>query len=155
VWSSGQANPAAWGDTITKIKEGLLFAFDSAVSLREDDVKRSESQRQMPGWNFCTFFILKARRTVSCTIFDNTYALRFWRPVGEPRYLLRRCKPFRRYLTTIWRTRSVILPSPSREESILVRHTHLSDSQRRLSCPPFCRQEAIQRPYPRQHHFCV
>ncbi|KAK6968963.1 hypothetical protein R3P38DRAFT_2815083 [Favolaschia claudopus] len=26
---------------------------------REDEVKRSESQRQMPGWNFCTFFTLK------------------------------------------------------------------------------------------------
>jgi hypothetical protein len=53
-------NPAAWVDVVAKIKEGLLFSFDSAVSLREEEVRRSESQRQMPGWNFCTFFILKA-----------------------------------------------------------------------------------------------
>lgn len=41
------------------MKEGILTAFDSVVSQREEEVKRSEGQRQMPGWNFCTFFILK------------------------------------------------------------------------------------------------
>lgn len=41
------------------MKEGILTAFDSVVSQREEEVKRSEGQRQMPGWNFCTYFILK------------------------------------------------------------------------------------------------
>ena len=36
-----------------------MAAFDSAVMQRSEEVKRSENQRQMPGWNFCTFFILK------------------------------------------------------------------------------------------------
>jgi hypothetical protein len=62
AWSSGPNNASNWGDVITKFKDGLLSAFDSAISQREDEVKRSESQRAMPGWNFCTFFILKARR---------------------------------------------------------------------------------------------
>jgi hypothetical protein len=44
---------------VNKIKEGILFSFDAAVGQREDEVRRSENQRQMPGWNFCTFFILK------------------------------------------------------------------------------------------------
>ncbi|ETW85992.1 hypothetical protein HETIRDRAFT_309755 [Heterobasidion irregulare TC 32-1] len=58
-WTTGQDNPAAWADLISKIKEGILSAFDSAVAQRSEDVKRSDSQRGMPGWNFCTFFILK------------------------------------------------------------------------------------------------
>lgn len=48
-----------WADLTTKIKEGVLSAFDSALAQREEEVRRSEGQRQMPGWNFCTFFILK------------------------------------------------------------------------------------------------
>ncbi|KAJ7470648.1 trafficking protein particle complex subunit 10 [Mycena latifolia] len=59
AWTSGYDNPAAWAEFVNKLKDGLLSSFDLAVSQREDDVKRSESQRQMPGWNFCTFFILK------------------------------------------------------------------------------------------------
>ncbi|KAJ7582878.1 trafficking protein particle complex subunit 10 [Mycena floridula] len=58
-WASGNINPTAWGEFVNKLKDGILAAFDSAVVLREEEVKRSESQRQLPGWNFCTFFILK------------------------------------------------------------------------------------------------
>ncbi|KAJ6455695.1 trafficking protein particle complex subunit 10 [Mycena sanguinolenta] len=59
AWTSGNANPVVWADFLNKLKDGLLNSFDLAVSQREEEVKRSESQRQMPGWNFCTFFILK------------------------------------------------------------------------------------------------
>jgi len=52
----------AWAELLSKVKDGLLSAFDAAVSQREDEVRRSESQRSMPGWNFCTFFILKVRQ---------------------------------------------------------------------------------------------
>ncbi|THH18490.1 hypothetical protein EW146_g2511 [Bondarzewia mesenterica] len=59
AWTTGQDNPAAWADLISKIKDGVLSAFDWAVAQRVEEVKRSESQKLMPGWNFCTFFILK------------------------------------------------------------------------------------------------
>ncbi|GJE95190.1 trafficking protein particle complex subunit 10 [Phanerochaete sordida] len=59
VWSPEYDNPTAWAELISKIKEGILSAFDAAISIREDEVRRSEGQRQMPGWNFCTYFILK------------------------------------------------------------------------------------------------
>ncbi|KAH7915010.1 trafficking protein particle complex subunit 10 [Hygrophoropsis aurantiaca] len=59
AWSPGEHNPAIWADLLNKFKDGLLSALDSTVSQREEEVKRSEGQRQMPGWNFCTFFILK------------------------------------------------------------------------------------------------
>jgi trafficking protein particle complex subunit 10 len=61
AWSSVMDTPAVWAETLSKIKDGILASFDSAVSQREEDIKRSESQRAMPGWNFCTFFILKVR----------------------------------------------------------------------------------------------
>ncbi|KAG1756516.1 trafficking protein particle complex subunit 10 [Suillus paluster] len=59
-WTAGDFSPVIWADLVNKIKDGLLFALDSSVSQREEEVRRSESQRHMPGWNFCTFFILKA-----------------------------------------------------------------------------------------------
>ncbi|EKM55480.1 uncharacterized protein PHACADRAFT_143869 [Phanerochaete carnosa HHB-10118-sp] len=59
IWSPGYDNPAAWAELINKVKEGILSAFDSAITQREEEVRRSEGQRQMPGWNFCTYFILK------------------------------------------------------------------------------------------------
>jgi hypothetical protein len=62
AWPVARDNPAAWAELLSKVKDGLLSAFDAAVSQREDEVRRSESQQSMPGWNFCTFFILKVRR---------------------------------------------------------------------------------------------
>ncbi|KAI0288169.1 trafficking protein particle complex subunit 10 [Russula brevipes] len=59
AWPVAKDNPAAWAELLSKIKDGLLSAFDTSVSQRDDEVKRSESQQSMPGWNFCTFFILK------------------------------------------------------------------------------------------------
>jgi hypothetical protein len=61
AWPIAKDNPAAWAELLSKVKDGLLSAFDGAVSQREDEVKRSESQQSMPGWNFCTFFILKVQ----------------------------------------------------------------------------------------------
>ena len=58
---TGNENPQAWAEFINKVKEGIVNAFDSAVTQRQEEVTRSESQQLMPGWNFCTFFILKVR----------------------------------------------------------------------------------------------
>jgi trafficking protein particle complex subunit 10 len=65
VWALDNDNPTAWAELISKLKDGLLAAFDAAVTQREDEVRRSEGQRQMPGWNFCTYFILKVGSMVS------------------------------------------------------------------------------------------
>ncbi|KAF5391403.1 hypothetical protein D9757_001971 [Collybiopsis confluens] len=61
IWSGGTNNPATWAEVLNKLRDGVLSAFEAAVVQREDEVRRSEGQRQMPGWNFCTFFILKVR----------------------------------------------------------------------------------------------
>ncbi|KAF9168897.1 hypothetical protein BGX20_011082 [Mortierella sp. AD010] len=48
-----------WADFTEKTKEGILTSFDQNVMTFEEDIRRLDSQRQMPGWNYCTFFILK------------------------------------------------------------------------------------------------
>ncbi|KAG0228740.1 hypothetical protein BGW41_003351 [Actinomortierella wolfii] len=48
-----------WADFKAKVKEGILTSFDQNVMSFEEDIRRLDSQRQMPGWNYCTFFILK------------------------------------------------------------------------------------------------
>lgn len=49
----------AWADLITKFKTLILNSFDQRVTQYEYDIKEKDGQRSLPGWNFCTFFILK------------------------------------------------------------------------------------------------
>ena len=46
-------------DFIEKVKNGILASLDLRVAQYEEDIKEKDSQRSLPGWNFCTFFILK------------------------------------------------------------------------------------------------
>ncbi|KAG0027108.1 hypothetical protein BGZ82_009144 [Podila clonocystis] len=48
-----------WADFTAKMKDGIITSFDQNVMTFEEDIRRLDSQRQMPGWNYCTFFILK------------------------------------------------------------------------------------------------
>lgn len=50
---------AAWQDLIAKFKDLILTSFDLRVTRYEEDLKEKDGQRRLPGWNFCTFFILK------------------------------------------------------------------------------------------------
>jgi len=56
---SEQESRAAWDDLLTKFRSLILSSFDSRVSQYEEDIKERDGQRSLPGWNFCTFFILK------------------------------------------------------------------------------------------------
>ncbi|KAF9882827.1 hypothetical protein FE257_005100, partial [Aspergillus nanangensis] len=46
-------------DFVDKMKNAILASFDLRVAQYEEDIKEKDSQRSLPGWNFCTFFILK------------------------------------------------------------------------------------------------
>ena len=48
-----------WQDLIEKLKVSILSSFDRRVRQYEADIRERDSQRNLPGWNFCTFFILK------------------------------------------------------------------------------------------------
>ncbi|KAE8154414.1 trafficking protein particle complex subunit 10 [Aspergillus avenaceus] len=61
-------------DLIEKVKNGILASFDLRVAQYEEDIKEKDSQRSLPGWNFCTFFILKeglARGFENVGLFDD------------------------------------------------------------------------------------
>ncbi|KAI0536645.1 trafficking protein particle complex subunit 10 [Xylaria digitata] len=49
----------AWSDLIAKFRSLILSSFDMRVTQYEEDIKEKDAQRSLPGWNFCTFFILK------------------------------------------------------------------------------------------------
>lgn len=48
-----------WEDLIAKMKSLILASFDLRVNQYEEDIREKELQRNLPGWNFNTFFILK------------------------------------------------------------------------------------------------
>jgi hypothetical protein len=56
---TAQDTENAWGDLIVKFKSLILSSFDLRVGQYEEDIKERDAQRSLPGWNFCTFFILK------------------------------------------------------------------------------------------------
>ncbi|KAJ5082629.1 hypothetical protein N7532_011672 [Penicillium argentinense] len=61
-------------DLIDKMKNGILASFDLRVAQYEEDIKEKDAQRSLPGWNFCTFFILKeglARGFENVGLFDD------------------------------------------------------------------------------------
>ena len=43
------------------MKEGIISRFDTNITLYEEDVRKADSQRILPGWNFCSFFTQKVR----------------------------------------------------------------------------------------------
>ena len=56
---SEQHSVHAWDDLVSKWKTLILRSFDLRVRQYEEDIKQKVSQRNLPGWNFCTFFVLK------------------------------------------------------------------------------------------------
>ena len=56
---SQQENDNAWADLVSKFKVLILSSFDMRVSQYEEDIREKDAQRTLPGWNFCTFFMLK------------------------------------------------------------------------------------------------
>lgn len=46
---------------MSKLKESIITTFDLNVVTYEEDVRKIDSQRSLPGWNFCMFFVQKVR----------------------------------------------------------------------------------------------
>lgn len=54
-----QEHEASWADLLAKMKKLILDSFDMRVTQYEEDIREKDGQRALPGWNFCTFFVLK------------------------------------------------------------------------------------------------
>ncbi|KAI8923790.1 hypothetical protein BC831DRAFT_469279 [Entophlyctis helioformis] len=48
-----------WNDLFDRVKEGFVSAITQQVAQQEEDTRRLEQQRLMPGWNYCQYFLLK------------------------------------------------------------------------------------------------
>ncbi|KAH6578982.1 hypothetical protein BASA61_010562 [Batrachochytrium salamandrivorans] len=57
--NSESKDAEVWIDFIDRIKDGLMSSMAQQVAQYEDDTRRLEQQRMMPGWNYCQYFILK------------------------------------------------------------------------------------------------
>jgi len=61
-------------DLVERLKVTILASFDLRVRQYEEDIREKDSQRNLPGWNFNTFFILKeglARGFENVGLFDD------------------------------------------------------------------------------------
>ena len=58
---AGEDGQEGFAELTDKIRESVLATFDANVAQYEEDVRKVGSQRQLPGWNFCTFFVQKVR----------------------------------------------------------------------------------------------
>jgi len=54
-----QERADSWRDIVVKLKTLILSSFDLRVREYEEDIRERDAQRTLPGWNFCTFFVLK------------------------------------------------------------------------------------------------
>ena len=66
-----------WDDVVSRLKTLILSSFNLRVSQYEEDIREKDLQRNLPGWNFCTFFVLKeglARGFESVGLVDDALA---------------------------------------------------------------------------------
>ncbi|KAJ3405820.1 hypothetical protein HDU80_000724 [Chytriomyces hyalinus] len=52
-------DPTIWNDFFAKLRELILSSFNAKLAVYEEDIRRLDSQRLLPGWNYCQFFIMK------------------------------------------------------------------------------------------------
>ncbi|KAJ3011981.1 UNVERIFIED_CONTAM: Trafficking protein particle complex subunit 10 [Siphonaria sp. JEL0065] len=48
-----------WTDFFIKLRELILSSFNGKLLQYDEDTRRLDAQRLLPGWNYCQFFILK------------------------------------------------------------------------------------------------
>ncbi|PVU90682.1 hypothetical protein BB561_004770 [Smittium simulii] len=49
----------SWTEIVARIKELIISSFESKTTSLMMDINRMNSMRRMPGWNYCSYFILK------------------------------------------------------------------------------------------------
>ncbi|TPX60036.1 hypothetical protein PhCBS80983_g02047 [Powellomyces hirtus] len=49
----------AWTDFQNHLKEGIISSLNQQIIQYDEDTRRIDQQRLMPGWNYCQYFIMK------------------------------------------------------------------------------------------------
>lgn len=50
------ADPSVWAAMMARLKDVLIAAFDANVLSTEEELRKLDAQRTVPGWNYCVFF---------------------------------------------------------------------------------------------------
>lgn len=50
---------ACWNEYIDKIKDGILTSYTNQLIQYDEDSRRLDLVRLLPGWNYCQYFLLK------------------------------------------------------------------------------------------------
>eukprot|EP00158_Paraphelidium_tribonemae_P008881 Partr_v1_DN28717_c1_g1_i2_m62817 putative trafficking protein particle complex len=48
-----------WQEIFTHIADGLFYAYGQVITQIYEDIRRTDAQRKLPGFNYCNFFLLK------------------------------------------------------------------------------------------------
>lgn len=57
--SGDEPGPLGWSDCLEGLGEALYAGFINRAILLEDEIRRLDAQRQLPGWNYLHFFLTK------------------------------------------------------------------------------------------------
>jgi hypothetical protein len=58
-YGSDKESSDAWNELFDRIKEGILASFSQQVQALEEEAAKVEEQRDLPGWNYFSYFIVK------------------------------------------------------------------------------------------------
>ncbi|RKP16548.1 hypothetical protein ROZALSC1DRAFT_7517, partial [Rozella allomycis CSF55] len=64
-----------WSEVMKRLSELILACFGFYIMNMEDEVKKIEAQKSLPGWNFCSYFSVKesmALNYISMKMFDES-----------------------------------------------------------------------------------
>jgi hypothetical protein len=53
-----------WQDLFLKLVEGIFSTFNQQMMQIEEEIRKMDAQRMLPGWNYCTFFMIKVKTSV-------------------------------------------------------------------------------------------
>lgn len=56
---TGTPDPDSWKDVFLRISECCLATLTAQIIQYDDDSRRLEQQRLIPGWNYCQYFLIK------------------------------------------------------------------------------------------------
>ncbi|KAJ3010784.1 hypothetical protein HKX48_007205 [Thoreauomyces humboldtii] len=49
----------AWAELLSHLKEGVTSSLNQQIVQYDEDTRRFDQQRLMPGWNYCQYFVMK------------------------------------------------------------------------------------------------
>ncbi|KAI8816426.1 uncharacterized protein EV422DRAFT_545965 [Fimicolochytrium jonesii] len=59
LYNDPQRDTEAWAEMQNHLKEGILSSLNQQIVQYDEDTRRIDQQRLIPGWNYCNYFVMK------------------------------------------------------------------------------------------------